>query len=177
MNAKMKLIPIVLAVFLVLGFSGQAIGGGAEGGAGGDCACVKNADPKPEAKKGPFVKGEFTVSRDPYTFGYTEDHYTVHLFLRKGNESNLYSFSTGAPGPKPLCELTAEDLLKTFAHFPCDLDIDKDFGFEGEFENTTTPLFKSLMITDQSNCHDPETVMIRGEVMIGFVPYYSVCEE
>ena len=172
MNAKMKMIPVALALFLVLGLSGMAIGGGAEVGAGGDCRCVNIADPKPEAKKGPFVKGEFTVSRDPVTFGEDLiDHYTVHLFLRKGNASNLYSFITGAPGPKPLCEWTAEDLLKTFAHFPCELEIDKDFGFEGEFETTTTPLFKSLMITDQSNCDFPGTAMIRGEVMIGFVPF------
>ena len=176
MNTKMKMIPIVLALFLVLGLSGVALGGGAEGGAGSDCACVKNADPKLEAKKGPFVKGTFTISRDPFAVGGIDDHYTVHLFLRKGGDAELYSFPT-PPGPKALCDYTAEELLELYAPLPCNLDVDKDFGFEdpGPFENTTTPLFKSLIITDKSNCGDPEENMIRGEVIIGFVEFIT-CE-
>jgi hypothetical protein len=177
MNAKTKMIFILTALFLSLGLFGVAFGGGAEGGAGSDCDCVLNADPKPEAQKGPFVKGTFTVSRDPFTINTEFDHYTVHLFLRKGGDTKLYSFTTGAPGPKNLCNYTAEDLLDLYAALPCQLDVDKDFGFEGELENTFTPLFKSLIITDKSNCDniDNEDDLIRGEVIIGFVPFIT-CE-
>ena len=176
---KFKMIPWLLSFFLILGFGGVALGGGAEGGAGSDCACVANADPVPLAKKGPFVRGTFTVSRDPLAFGDPQfDHYTVHLVVRKGGTVKLYRFITGAPGPEDLCDYTAEDLLDLFAALPCQLDIDKDFGFEdpSPLTNTTTPLFKSLRITHQDNCTDPEDWMIRGTFRIGFVPFIEECD-
>jgi hypothetical protein len=163
---KSAMIRFAIAFCMVLGFSGMALAGGAEGGAG-DCDCIVGNE---VAQTGPYLKGEFTVapSHDQCSLDYQNcPHLDAHLFLRWGNRSHIYAIST--PTGDPLCGISEVSIKNLYKILPCKLEVEGDFGLVG------TPVIKELIITDRSGCgtSDPDDDAIRGEIIIGVVPTLS----
>ena len=155
-----------------------------------DCQCVKqlssNGDqlpPVPKKKKGPFLHGNFTISRDNTTAlsPPADANYIVHITLRHGRKVHLFSFSWPVDPLDDLCQVDEADLKTAFAFVPCDLNVEVAFGMVG------TPLIRSLTIRHVDNCKmvpgPPNSgleEMIRGKVVIGMVDtatLEALCEE
>jgi len=152
---KKKMIYLAMALAMVFGFSGVALGGG---GGPEDPAC----DVLPEPTSGRFIWGSFTVAMDTSTCSQEWPecaHFNVHVVLRRFGHVYLYSFPATL-GTGDVCSYSASDFKTTFARVPCTLEVGQDFGLEG------VPVIKSLRITRQ-DCDDQ---MIKGRIVIRVVP-------
>jgi len=115
-------------------------------------------------KKGPYLKGGFTVSQDPCC-GELEPRFIVHLSLRWGNRVLLKTFQLDNGGNQSPCLLTEPIIMGFVYNLACMLDVEVPFGLTG------TPVIKELILTD-SNCSegDPSKDIIAGDIIIAIVP-------
>lgn len=173
---KTRMLSGLFALFIILSYSGVALGGGAEipPPLSPDCACLQSCGEPPGIKKlGPYVKGTFTVS---YASKSTIDNLTVHLFLRWGNR--IYVVPVFIEGLLAnLCTVEDNDLTDAIRDFLviCNL---KTYMFN-KFGIAGTPLVKEIVITDRGGC-EPESSwtgddIIRGEITISFVNPELTC--
>lgn len=157
MKRKM-IISLLLALVVILCSHGVAFsrGSGFE-----DPTCLN----LPQPSSGPFLYGTYTVARDksscsidmPTACG----HYNVHVVLQKRTKIHLFSFSDMGTGD--LCSLGAAGLKKTFAPYPCIINVEDAFGISG------VPVIVDLNITKKDFCGTPDEI-IQGQVTIRIVP-------
>jgi hypothetical protein len=166
--SKMRMIPWLLAFMLIFGFSNVAFGGG---GGPEEPAC----DNLPDPYAGKFLRGGFTVSRDLLSEGLSEDcndfctprHYVVHIYLKWGNQEQLFSFPSSL-GTGDLCSYTEDDFKLTFFRYPCELGAADEFNLPGDIP--VVPVISDLKIEVQDFCNSPEE-MVKGSIVIRAVPY------
>jgi hypothetical protein len=145
----MKMVPWLLALVLIFGFSSAALSGG---GGPEDPACP---DPLPEPKNCKFLRGDFTVAREVGQLG--DVFYSVHVELKKGGERHLFSFN--ASPVLDLCAVSEEDLEVLFARAPCGLFVGDAFDLDG------IPVIRNLSITVVDSC-GTLGAMIKGKIVV-----------
>jgi hypothetical protein len=152
MNKKMML-ALSMAFVMIFGVYGMAF---AKGGGPDPGACKEL--PLPDA--GFFVRGEFTVSQCPLGMCYPEQS-VVHIFLKKGNQTELFNFSASS---LDICSSTAATILEDFKSIPCIYGVAEEFGFP-----QSVGVITNIEILQTDNC-GAFNEMMRGEIVIRLVP-------
>jgi hypothetical protein len=162
---SIMVVGMVFAVLFVVGYANVARSGGIEPGPGTDCMCIPAPDESVQidlsTKKGPYLKGVFTVSAERCS----TENFIVHLSLKWGNRLLLKTFEVPNGGAVTPCIFTEELIKAAIYDLPCILKVEEGFGLVG------TPLIKELIITDK-NCGNGDTNndIIMGEIIIAIVP-------
>lgn len=155
---KMRVLPWLLALALIFGFSGTTFAGG---GPEDPFECPAAGEyPDPDAGK--FLRGDYSIARDS---AFIIAAYSVQFFLKKGDQTHLYAFSIPAGDVIDLCVLEADDLIANpdIEGIACALDVGSDFGLDG------IPVIYDLTIEYQENCGTPGS-LIRGRIVVRVVP-------
>ncbi len=156
----------MLAVLFILGYYGNAVGGGAEP--------VQGKLPAPTS--GPIILAEFTFDVDksrcvteepePKTGGTKRyPHINVHVKLTYDGQVRLMKFWTnlGEKGEK-ICEEELKTIIEKYQWHP------QRYGVEKLFYLSGTPVIDGLSLTKKDSCDDPEKVTISGSAFIRVVP-------
>jgi len=121
--------------------------------------------PPPKYSESPLVKGEFTVSYEPFEEGDTPKFFIIHVVL-EGNRPYVLRRPVTDKSLDNICEyqdLSMSILIDKYGTEPRDHKVQKDFGFEG------TPIISEIKLKGY-NCNDKKKAMLKGQLKIRVLP-------
>ena len=166
---QFKLLTLVLASLMIIGFAGNAAAGGVEppGTPEGCLQIMQCGEPDGLKKKGPYLRGTFTLS-NYYNEIYDENYYVIHLFLRWRGNYYLTSITADEIAGISLCDLTDADLIAAINGSGA---VCKESPYIWQaFDVTGVPVVKKLRITKKGHCPGGDKRIIKGYIAISMAP-------
>lgn len=118
----------------------------------------------PQFMECPLIKGEFTVSYEPFDPGQTPTHFIIHVVL-EGTMPYIIR-RTVTEKSLDICDYQNEsmkNLIEKYASYPKNYKVHKDFNLEG------VPVISEIKLKGY-NCNDKHKAMLRGELKIRVYP-------